>query len=498
MRRFFLLIAAVLTATVALAQTADWLVLPEYQEIKYFGPEMYKVKKNGKVGILGTNGKVILQPEYDAINYFYDGRSIFVDKTDKGWLLRGVLTEEGEVTMASGTYYLTEYMFFSDGLLPVRAADGTYGYLNEECRLAFGAVPAPVHPFSEGYAAVGEGDTFCWIDTSGEPLGVRLSNGGTPYAGTNFYNGKAYLNDEDGVCFSLDAEGRTRKVNDYPSYNTDYLFRIGTSAGSSPKYSQYEMQAELQWEPQSRDGRWTFVSSNGTPLTPFQYDEVGAFCNGAAVAAQGGRYGLIHIVEDNSTFYASAQNTSKVFSAGASCDCSFNLSVPEKWAGEALTVLLKDSETGQTYSLQRSGQHYTFSYKPSGKKEQKKFLVEVKNKDIKLWSGTTNYSFKQKIQANLQVSLSVATDANSNNRCSVTATISNPSDEAVTTTVRLTGGGTKASFNSVAKKVTIPAYGKRTVSSSFLVQKAELNGWCSATTDHGGSARRNGLQLRPF
>mgnify|MGYP001775807633 CR=1 FL=1 len=46
-----------------MAQTADWLVTPQYDKISYFGPQMYKVTKEGKVGTIGTDGKIILQPE---------------------------------------------------------------------------------------------------------------------------------------------------------------------------------------------------------------------------------------------------------------------------------------------------------------------------------------------------------------------------------------------------------------------------------------------------
>ena len=197
----------------AAAQTAEWLVMPQYSEIKYFGPDMYKVTMNGKVGIIGSDGRTILRPEYDAINLFYEGRTVFVNRASQGWQVKGVLSEDGTVAYADGTYYLLpDYMFFSEGLLPVRDGRGYYGFLDEKCRPAFSFTPDEVRPFSEGFAAIGSGETFHWINTYGEQILPMLSNGGTPYGGTNFYKGKAYLWDEDGVLFVLTDDGRTEKM----------------------------------------------------------------------------------------------------------------------------------------------------------------------------------------------------------------------------------------------------------------------------------------------
>lgn len=157
------------------AQTAEWLVSPQYSEIKYFGPKMYKVTKDGKVGVVGFDGKEILAPKYDAINLFYEGRAVFVNRTSYGWQVKGVLSEDGTVKYADETYYLLpDYMFYSEGLLTVRDADGLYGYIDDECHPAFKFTADEVHPFSEGFAVVGSGETFHWVDASGEQVQLRL------------------------------------------------------------------------------------------------------------------------------------------------------------------------------------------------------------------------------------------------------------------------------------------------------------------------------------
>ena len=484
----------------ASAQSVEWLVAPEYSEIEYFGPQMYKVKKDGKVGIISTNGVTILRPEYDAINLFYEGRAIFVDRTPNGWMIKGVLAEDGSVHFAKGEYYLlSDYMFYSEGLLTVSDGNGRYGYLDEKCQTAFEFTKDEVRPFSEGFAAVGNEETFHWINTSGEQILPRLENGGTPYGGTNFYNGKAYLWDEDGVFFILGDDGRTVRIEN-KDLVVDYLYRVGTDKGEDVDYAKYIQSFSNQWTPEQRNGQWTFISGSGKPLSPFQYDEVRRFSNGSAVAGYEGKYGLLHVVDDNSTFSTHTNKNNLVYSAGMTCNCEFQLSVPQKWLGQPITVTLKDPDTGNQILIEKKGRNnYSFSYKPnsSSVQENKDFRIEVKNNGIQLWQGQESFTFVQRTKLSSSIRINNA-DANSNDRCLVTATIKNPSPIAVTTTVTLSGGGNKARFENKTVTLTIPAHSSRSVTSNFLVKNVELNGWCAVSTSDGTSSRRNNLELKPF
>lgn len=308
MKKLFIIMALVTLSATTFAQTAEWLVSPQYSEIKYFAPNMYKVTKDGKVGVVGSDGKEILTPEYDAINLFYEGRAVFVNRTSYGWQVKGVLSEDGTVKYADETYYLLpDYMFYSEGLLTVRDADGLYGYIDDECHPAFKFTADEVHPFSEGFAVVGSGETFHWVDVSGEQVQLRLPNGGTPFGGTNFYNGKAYLWDEDEKQFVLEANGRMSKI---PSreFVVDYLYRPDTDFGLDVPYATYEQDYAKQWMPEERNGMWTYLSANGKLLTPFQYESAAKFSDGVAIAQYDGKYGLLHVVEDKSTFYTRWRN----------------------------------------------------------------------------------------------------------------------------------------------------------------------------------------------
>lgn len=501
MRRIVVILLLTFALVDAFAQTVDWLVLPQYSEIKYFGPQMYKVTKNSKVGLVGSDGTTIIPAEYDAINLFYEGRAVFVNKSSHGWKIMGVVSDNGIVKYATGNYYLLkDYMFFSEGFITVRDENGRYGYLNDNCQPAFEFTNDEVRPFSEGFAAVGNEDTFHWINTSGEQILPRLKNGGTPYGGTNFYDGKAYLWDEDGDIFELGADGKQTKMPKSDHFDIDYLYRVGSEYGDKVNYTTYEQSFSSQWQPDNKNGKWTYLSSSGKPLSPFQYDEVRKFSDGSAVASVDGNYGLLHVVQDNSTFSTRNLKSNHIFSAGSICNCEFQLSVPEKWRNQPITVLLTDAETGNQIAIENKGKNnYAFSYKPNSSniKENKDFRVEVKNNGIQLWQGQESFTFVQRTKLSSSIRVNNA-DANSNDRCLVTATIKNPSPIDVTTTVTLSGGGNKARFENKTVTITIPAHSSRSITSNFLVRNVELNGWCAVSTTDGTSAKRNNLELKPF
>ena len=120
MKRLFFTLSFMVAIADAFAQTVDWLVLPQFSEIKYFGPQLYKVTKDKKVGLIGADGTTIIPAMYDAISLFYEGRAIFVNKSSHGWQIMGVVTDNGVVKYAKDNYYLLkDYMFFSEGFITV-------------------------------------------------------------------------------------------------------------------------------------------------------------------------------------------------------------------------------------------------------------------------------------------------------------------------------------------------------------------------------------------
>lgn len=482
------------------AQTAEWVVAPKYSKIEYMAPGMYRVLLGGRSGIVDNKGGMVLTPDYDEIKPFYEGLAVFGDYLNDGFAIKGVVKENGEVQYAKGTFYLhPDFYFYSEGYIPVIDEFGKYGYLDDKCNPAFKFTRDETRPFVEGVAAIGEGEDFYWLTFTGEKLYLTLRNGGIPYGGTNFYNGKAYLWDQDGKFYIIDEDGRISKTRQRELI-VDYLYRVDTGKGYDVEYTPYkQIQDKITWVPKQKNGLWSYVDADGKPIAPFQYDSVGDFSDGAAIASADGKWGLLHIVADSSTFYTKVEKKRHIYSPGKNCNLEFQLSVPERWQEEELTIQVKDTESGEIYDINEIGDKtYRFSYKPSVNRvqEEKIFDVEVKNNDISIWRGEEGYSFTQRPKLISSIRLNNA-EANENDICTVTATIKNPSSIPVTTTVTLSGGGSNAQFEGKTVTLEIPPHSSKSIMGSFYVKKVVLGGWCSVVTSDGSSAKKSNIELKP-
>lgn len=483
------------------AQTAEWLVPPRYDSMELCAPDIYKVSVGGKMGLITTTGQIILSPEHDVLYDFYEGLAVFGELTNAGTRIKGVVSENGTVSLASGDYYLNQYYpFYSDGFIPVTDYYGYYGFLDTDCRPAFKFSEDETRPFSEGLAAVGEGDNFHYLTTSGEKIFLSLPNGSYPYGGTNLHNGVAYMWDEYGEeFFTYNSDGRILKA--YPrSLDVDYLYRVDSGKGVDVEYSYPTPIREYAWDPIQKNGKWTFQNSRGILLTPYQYESVDYFCNGTAKAMSNGRWGLLHMVADNSTFSTRASNRNFTVKAGKAVDCAFSLDIPEKWQGRNLSVIVRDPDTGERLNLRQGKRNeYLFSYAHNAGKTRvsKNFNIEVLDDDISIWTGSEEYSFAEPVVKPLKAYLTVKPTADGNDRCIVSASIKNESSETVVTTVTLSGGGSKSIFSNKTVQLTIPPHSSRSVSSHFVVKKVELSGWCKVTSSAGGSAQYKNLELKP-
>ena len=498
MQKLLLYILLLACAPLLRAQNTDWLVKPEFDAMEYYGPQMYKVTKSGKFGIVTADGRTLLEPKYDFISPFYEGRSVVADNEGNKLRVKGTLTTDGTAVLTDEPVYLCpDYPFYSEGFLPVKNAQGLYSYLDEKGKVAFPFTSRESRPFCEGIASIGVNDDFRWLTVSGEILDMRLPNGGTPYICTSYNNGEAYVQDEDGEMFFLSNSGEARKIATRP-IEPDYLFRADTKSGKEIPYASFEPETDNYWRPSQRQGKWGYLNEEGKPLCLYKYDAALAFAYGSAPARQNGRWGLIEVVPDDATFSLSTKNRSFVYSPGGSCQCEFVLSIPEKYKGEQLQVSVKDRTTGQAVNYTRQGNAYAFNVKPSGngKNESHTFDVAVKVGDFEAWKGEETYTFTQRVKLTASIALSNVR-ADLQGRCYVTATVSNPSSIPVTTTIKLSGGGEKNSFYGGRKECKIPAGGRVTISGYFNVQKVEYAGHCKVTTSEGTSASKNGLTLRP-
>lgn len=139
--------------TPAKAQVVKWLINPQYDEITIMYNGMYKVKKDGKSGIINQQGKEILPIKYDSITQYKDGYALLYENGYSA--LTGYVDETGSVTnLKDKGYRITSgYPYFSNGQLLVMSKDNRCYFVNSANGEAKGPF-AEAMPFFDGYASV--------------------------------------------------------------------------------------------------------------------------------------------------------------------------------------------------------------------------------------------------------------------------------------------------------------------------------------------------------
>lgn len=501
-KKFIVALLLVLLSGMVNAQVFRWVMKPtSYSSMERLNDKMFKVKREGKIGFVGNDGRVLVEPKYEGMTGFYGGTALLLTKSGERIQVCGFLSSGGGVTILDKPYYaIPSYPFFNEGMLPVRGENGKEGFVDENGSESIPCKYRSVAPFCDGLALVTIRDEFDihYIKKDGSELPFYLSNGGEVNGGTSFYKGHAYVYDEDEVFFDLDVNGNCVKTKT-PKSEYDYLHR--KTDGQTPLKIPYDKPSSLvnnsSLTLQTGDNGLYGYSQAGKNIIPCQFEKADPFINDVALVTLNGKFGLLTYDETGGSFSVNAAKKNFVFSPGSSCQCAFSLSVPNAMKNMNLSVNLKEKESNVLIPLNNeSNGKYSFSYKPSnqGKRSSAQFDISVRGDGMLLWTGQEVYSFVESVP--LRVTLSVGnTKADANDHCYVSATVTNPSMIDVTTVVHLSGTGT---FDNKSVTVTVPAKGSRVVSSFFVVKKAMTDQRVNVSTSEGGSDSVGGLELIPF
>ena len=232
--KFLLALGLMLCALGVRAQSVKWSVPPEYDAIEQVSEKLYKVTTVKGEGLVSADGKVIVDPgSADKISDFSEGFAIAMkaDAKTKIYRLTGIISEDGEMLVPPGEFYIGDYPFFSEGFLPVFNKKGAYGFLDKEGGLAVDFKYSTVHPFCQGYALVGLGKPSKNGSSSGDPLeskdpvtyvdknGVEIpldKSLGKIYFGTSFYNGEAVVKTKKGSFCTIGTSGEVIQLDVKP------------------------------------------------------------------------------------------------------------------------------------------------------------------------------------------------------------------------------------------------------------------------------------------
>jgi len=230
---------------------------------KGYANDLLAIKSGKKWGYLNTSGKIAIPLKYDFATEFDGG---YAAATIGGRYV--ILDTKGAETAIISADNITEIKHFSEGLAPIRAANGLYGFVNTKGETVIKPQFKSVGYFSGGFAWAKNADGKAgFVDPKGEwaikPIYLSV---------TDFDNVSKFakVKDEAGWAY-IDVSGKKLFVSSTESWGD---FNEGLAIGDQL-------------------GKKGFYNTKGEWVIKPIFEGVRKFSNGYAAAKMDGRWGII-------------------------------------------------------------------------------------------------------------------------------------------------------------------------------------------------------------
>lgn len=455
-------IAAALLVTVCApvltAQTVRWALPPEYKSVDQISDHLYKIAMVKGVGVATQSGEIVIDPTTaDSITDFSEGKALALKADGDKYQLVGIFGEDGKmVKPADDDFYVGDFPFFSEGMLPVCNSRGKYGFINANGDLVVDFKYSSVHPFCQGYASCGVayligGESIVYVDANGVEMKLDRSLGKVSL-GTSFYQDKAVVRTKNGDYAVIGLNGQIVELNVNPTLHFDWKFRLS----DEKQEDGYQPSIVINGpSPYQDNGKYGYAR-NGRHVVTAQFSDARPFYDGYAVAAlRPEAYGILQYIEGS---IACDIERGDVQADKGKESVVFNVTLPEAFKNEDLNLRCYGKDHDSQYFLAKDG----------STRRSASFLVPSNPHTVEIVSGQLTL-FQKTFEplgpdASLQVSVSVtAKRANEKDQQSFAVVFTNSGKQSVSFTVEVTGS------KLVCKKttVTVPAGGKARVTGYF-------------------------------
>lgn len=491
------------------AQSAMWLIKPQYRDIRPLGESLYKLSNYSKMSVVNVKENKIIAIA-DSITFMTNGYALCLNVVEGKYKISAIINSEGVVKSVSGDFYAGEYAFFSEDLCAVYNKKDKYGFIDTEGKLVIPCKYSSVHPFREGYASVCTpkrnlwkkitGDalnlfnsitdkkgnnieipegTYTYIDRRGVALNVSKDIG-APLIATTFCNGTAFVKNAEGNGYLIDLNGKIIVINPEVTLRMDDYFSL----------SDDETKVNQPYVPRKDhiytvfigdDGKYGYKSYDNILLPP-QFDSADDFYDGLAVVNKEGDCGIIKKIDGMIKVDLTEEHGKLGFSAIVPSD--FN-NVP--------MILVRSQEGGGTLNFVLEGMQSKRSLNTEiidGNGEVD-YILEAD--DLQIWQYDKEDKAKKELekakQSKQQKLLSVSAQrqikANANNICIVRVRVTNNSSLTQNISVNLSTGN-KKTIRLGAGKSGVVTFSVKTIKKTKCTISARCNGsssYCTTTLE---------------
>jgi hypothetical protein len=296
------------------------------------GRSLVPTRVGDRFGFETWTGRTVIQPHFDMVTPFRDGRAAAL--RNGAW---GFLDEQGR-WVGKPRYDWVHPDRFDEGPALV-SAGGLYGYVDRDgTEVVPLSLPAAT-PFVDGHACATDPDTLRWglLDATGRNLtGYRLDGCDPRFRDGRarvrvgehlgyvdrtgelvleprydraepFSEGLAWV-EEAGLGAFIDPEGRRiipatvaragqvsegRVWLEYGPDQVGFVDTQGRPVGPRTFRAARGFHGGVAWVQDAESGRWGLLGRDGAFVVPPTYEDPGPFVDGLARVARDGRYGLI-------------------------------------------------------------------------------------------------------------------------------------------------------------------------------------------------------------
>lgn len=433
MKKTFTITLFIALACEITAQSVHWAVKPIYSSIERFTENTYKIRENGKVGILDISGKELLPAKFDSITNFCEDKALVLTKESNKYRLSGILFKNNKFRNLEGnTYYITRYQRFTEGLLCISNTKNKQGYINEDGDIMIECKYAEVHPFSQGRASVKlTNKKFHYIDQTGRALILEPGEGDIIFAST-FCNDEAVVYTTNRKGYVIGLNGKTLRT-----YNSDIMkVRIDpydyTISGSKNKKETSDIITPMGHYLYSEGGLYGYKNNNYIIL-PAQFYYASGFINNYALVKHDNKYGILELI--NGKITGTMKSNTVEVNSGVPEMATYTVTLPHQYDKRDITLKYSDEDGtfSEINSTATSGTNRNFIFRPDCQKNQreKKYRLALYSEGLLLYKDTAIIKYSYPIKIKLSEPMLENSKADANDLCYAYADITNSSNQSL-------------------------------------------------------------------